>query len=397
MNLWIEKHKPRKTEEILSQGSAVSEVINWIETWKPGTGKALFLCGPPGTGKTLIPEVVAKERKWMLVQVNASDKRNSEAIENSLSEASKNSPLFHSGKIILIDEVDGISSGDRGGVGAIVKVIKESKFPVIITANNPYTAKLRPLRVHAKLVKLSKVNVRSIEKRLNEICMEEGIKTDENTLRNLARWSSGDVRSAITDLQMLCEGKEGISENDLESLGFRERETSVFSILPTIFRSKNINAAKKAIRNFDKDPDEIFWWVENNLQQEFTDPESLAKSYDILSKADMFRQRVLEQQNWRFKLYMIDILAGVSLAGEPSGSFIQYKPPQRFLALSRMKRKRAEMSSLFGKLVPYTHSSEKVIKNYYLPCLKIILSGKKKDDREGIELTEEERKLIVSG
>ncbi len=395
MDLWTEKHKPKNTKEILSQGSAITEMTNWIETWKPG--KALFLHGPPGTGKTLIPEVIANERKWMLLQVNASEKRNSEAIENSLSESSKNLSLFHSGKLILIDEVDGISSGDRGGIGAIVKIIKESKFPIIVTANNPYISKLRPLRVHAKLVRLSKVNVKSIEKRLKEICEKEGVKADENVIKNLARWSSGDIRSAITDLQMLCEGKEEISEKDLESLGFRERETNIFSILPTIFRSKNINAAKKAIRNCDKDPDEIFWWVENNLHQEFTGPGSLAKAYDILSKADVFRQRVLEQQNWRFKLYMIDTLAGISLAGESSKSFIQYKPPDRFLMLSRLKRKRAEMSSVFGKLVPYTHSSEKIIKNYYLPYLKIILSRMKKEDQEGMEFTEEETKLIVSG
>ncbi len=392
MELWTNKHKPKKSNEILSQGSAISEVVRWIETWRPG--EALFLCGPPGTGKTLIPEVIAKEKKWMLVQVNASDKRNSEAIENSLSEVSKNLPLFHSGKLILIDEVDGISSGDRGGIGAIVKIIKKSKFPIIITANNPFLPKLQPLRAHTKLVKLSKVNVRSIEKRLKEICKEEGIKAEENALKNLARWSSGDVRSAVTDLQMLCEGKEGISEKDLESLGFRERETSVFSILPTIFRSKNINAAKKAIRNCDKDPDEIFWWVENNLHQEFTDPESLAKAFNILSKADIFRQNVSEQQNWRFKLFMIDMLAGISLAGEHSKAFIPYKPPQRFIMLSRLKRKNSEMSGVFKKLVPYTHSSEKVIKNYYLPYLKIILPRKKKDDKDGIELTKEETKLI---
>ncbi|UCC91938.1 MAG: hypothetical protein JSV39_01590, partial [Candidatus Aenigmatarchaeota archaeon] len=179
--------------------------------------------------------------------------------------------------------------------------------------------------------------------------------------------------------------------------GFRERETNIFSILPTIFRSKNINAAKKAIRDCDKDPDEIFWWVENNIQQEFTDPDSLANAFDTLSKADVFRQRVLEQQNWRFKLYMIDTLAGISLAGETSKSFTPYKPPQRFLMLSRLKRKGAEMSGVFEKLVPYTHSSVKVVKNVYIPYLKIILSGKKKDDKEGVELTEEETKLIISG
>ena len=113
MELWTHKYKPGKMSEILSQGTAVSEALRFVETWKPG--KALFLYGPPGTGKTLIPEVIAKEKKWMLLQVNASDKRNSEAIEESLTEGSKNTSLFHSSKIILIDEVDGLSSGDRGG------------------------------------------------------------------------------------------------------------------------------------------------------------------------------------------------------------------------------------------------------------------------------------------
>jgi len=395
MDLWINKYRPGKLDEVLSQGTAVSEALRFVETWSPG--KALFLHGPSGVGKTLIPEVMASEKKWMLVQINASDKRNSEAIENSLSETSRNTSLFHSGKIILIDEVDGISSGDRGGVGAIVKIIKKSRFPIILTAGNAYAPKLRPLRGCSTLVKLTKVNVRSIEKRLNEICRNEGIKADGSLIKNLSRWSSGDIRSAITDLQMLCEGKKEITEKDFESIGFRERGTDLFSVLPTIFRSKNLNAAKKAIRECDKDPDEVFWWVENNVQKEFTDPDSLANALNILSKADIFRQRVPKQQNWRFKLFMMDMLAGISLAGETSHGFTPYKPPDRFILMARAKIENARKSSLLGKLVPYTHSSVKVVKNQYLPYLRIMLSGKKTEDNEGVELTEEETKLILSG
>lgn len=401
MELWVEKYKPKTSKEILSQGSAVNEVASWLAQWK--LGKALFLTGPPGTGKTIIAEVMAKERGWMLAQVNASDERNAEAIETSLTEVSKNLPLFHSGKIILIDEVDGISSGDRGGIAAIVKIVKESRFPIIITANDPYLPKLQPLRACSNMVKLSKIDVRSVEKRLKEICEKEGIKADGDVLKNLARWSSGDMRSAINDLQMMCEGKKMISESDFDALGFRERETNIFSVLPTVFRSKNINAARNAIQNCDKDPDEVFWWVENNIPQEFVESEALANAYDILSKADLFRQRVSEQQNWRFRMHMIDMLAGISLAGESSHAYIQYRPPDRFALLARLKFKKAEMKSIYSKLSSYTHSPEKVVKNDYLPYLKIILSGlsglseKSKPDGIGIELTKEEINSIVSG
>jgi len=396
MELWTEKYKPRETKGILSQGSALRETTEWLERWRPGE-KALLLYGPPGTGKTLISEALAGERKWHLMQINASDERNSNSIDLSLSEVSRNLPLFHSGKIILIDEVDGISSGDRGGVKAITRIIKESRFPVMITANNPYLPKLQSLRNYCRLVRLSKINVRSIEKRLLEICKKEGIRADENVLKNLARWSSGDLRSAITDLQTLCQDRKEITEKDLESLGYRERVTSVFSILPTIFRSKNLNASRQAMRNCDRDTDEIFWWIESNLHQEFGHPGSLAKAYDILSRADLFRQRVSKQQNWRFKAFMADMLAGISFAGEPSKRFITYRSPDRFLRLFQVKRKRAMMSGIYKKIGSHTHTSEKIVQNFYLPFLKILLRKKKPPDKEGLEITDEERNLIVSG
>jgi len=398
MELWVNKYKPRTSKEITSQDSAVGEVARWLETWK--SGKALLLTGPPGTGKTLIAEVAANERGWMLVQLNASDERNADAIEKQLYEASKSRPLFRVGKLILVDEVDGISgTSDRGGVAAIAKIVRESKFPIMITANDPYIPKLRPLRSYSKVIKLSRLDPRSIEKRLREICGKEGVKAEGEVLRNLARWSSGDMRSAINDLQMMAEGRKEISESDFEAIGFRERETNIYTVLPTIFRSKNFNAAKKAIENCDKDPDEVFWWIENNLQQEFADSEALANALDILSKADMFRQKISKQQNWRFKLHMVDMLAGISFAGEATRAFVKYSPPDRFAVLARLKFRKSEMGELYAKLSAYTHSSEKIVKNNILPYMKIMLSGKKAGEAHanGMQLKSEELEMIKAG
>ena len=37
---------------------------------------------------------------------------------------------------ILMDEVDGLSAGDRGGSGAIIEVIKKTKVPIICICND---------------------------------------------------------------------------------------------------------------------------------------------------------------------------------------------------------------------------------------------------------------------
>lgn len=398
MEFWTEKYKPGKLDEIVSQAAAIGKIMKLMREWSPG--RAFFLHGPPGTGKTLIPEVIAKEKGWMLVQVNASDKRNASSIKESLSEASKNTALFSAGKIILIDEVDGLGRGDRGGAGTIAKIIKESRFPIFLTASTASDPKFKPIKRCSKVIRLSKIDSRSIARRLEEICREEGVRVDGTITRNLSRWSSGDIRSAVNDLQMMCEGRKELTEKDFESLGFRERGSDILSVLPTIFRSKNPNAAKKVIRECDKDPDEIFWWVENNVHREFRDPVSLANAFEMLSKADLFRQRVREQQNWRLKYFMIEMLSGISLAGEASGGSVTYQFPRRFIMLSKKKFADLRLRSLLDKLGPYTHSSVSRMKSEYLPYLKLILSGcreaRENSSEGGLEITEGERESIMS-
>ena len=46
---------------------------------------------------------------------------------------------------LIMDEVDGMSAGDRGGVGALVALIKKTKIPIICIANDRGAQKLKPL------------------------------------------------------------------------------------------------------------------------------------------------------------------------------------------------------------------------------------------------------------
>lgn len=394
MELWLDKYKPEKVYEIIGQGKAIKETLAYLDSWRPG--QAAFLHGPPGVGKTLLIETLAKERKLSLLRLNASDNRTASKIEEQLGSASKASDLFGSGKLILIDEVDGISAQERGAVGALNKIIRESVFPIFIIANNPWKPKLSPLRTSCKMIKFSKVMKPSIEKRLRDICKSEGIEAEEPALKSLARFAQGDLRSAISDLQIVAQWKKGLKEKDLSILGYREREINIFSALPVIFHSRKVSATRKTIFEMDKDPDEVFLWIESNIHQEFV-REKLAEAYDLMSRADIMRGRVQKQQNWRFKGFMTDLMSGISVVkGEthrPPG-FKPFQQPTRISLLGRSRARRAMMDSLALKVGGFTHSSKRAARRDYLPYLKIMLSSKMKEPEHGLELEKEDISLI---
>jgi replication factor C large subunit len=384
--LWTDKYRPESAADILGQPKAVSQVLEWLGSWKPG--KAMFLHGPPGTGKSALVEALAQERGLFLLRMNASDERNSEQLETIISDSSRTHSLFHRGKLILLDEVDGISGRvDRGAINAIIRIIKESMFPVFLVANEPYLPRLRPLRAYSAMVRFSRIRAETIGKRLEDIARAEGIGIEQGLARGLARWSQGDMRSAITDLQTVSAGRQAVGQQDLDVLGYRERASSIFEILPAVFRSGNISSGRKAIRESDMDPDDIFLWVESNLASEFA-LEKLPEAYELLAKADLFRARVIRQQNWRFKAFMSDLLAGISVVKGESGSppgFRPYQAPDRIIQLARTRAKREAMNGVCRKIGELTHTSAKAARREYIPYLKILARKSPKDGISGLE------------
>jgi len=395
---WTEKYRPKKLREVVGQ-KGIEDFEKWYESWKPGE-KAALLWGKTGVGKTASVYALAEEKKLELIEINASDARNAGKIEEVIGHSAKQMSLFKRGKIILIDEVDGISgTADRGGVGSLIKIIKESKFPIVLTANDAYNPKLRSLRNYCKLIKFGPVHLNSMVKKLREICKEEKIKCEDSLLKRMGRTAGGDLRSAIRDLETVAEGKKIVETKDLEVLGYRETKQEIFEVLKVIFKTKDIKNSIGIMRNVDKDPDEIFWWLEQNITTEYEDPMEVARAFNYLSIADLFRSRTRVMQNWRFKKYMIDIMCGgISISKkEMYRKFTMYRPPKRIAMYGSTKATRKDIKELCRKMKEKLHVSSKVIMRDYFPTFKFILKRKewKENLKEEFGLEDNELKIIM--
>ncbi|EFJ40860.1 DNA replication factor C complex subunit 1 [Volvox carteri f. nagariensis] len=238
--LWVDKYKPRNSSELVGNNTLVANLKQWLESWEQvhlrgaaaptakGGGskpkdlskKAALLSGPPGIGKTSAAHIIAREAGFEVVEMNASDTRNkstkvSDGIagkqSNVIKEMVSNTTLpglgdaggKHRKQLLIMDEVDGMSGGDRGGIQDLIDTIKRSKIPIICICNDKYNQKLRSLRNHCMELEFRKPTVQQISKRMSEICQKEGLQINQATMDALVSGAGGDLRLILGQLQMV--------------------------------------------------------------------------------------------------------------------------------------------------------------------------------------------------
>ncbi|KAI9361124.1 replication factor RFC1 C terminal domain-containing protein [Pilaira anomala] len=278
---WTEKYKPTRVQEILGNKETVKKIDEWLANWQKNYAKgfegegddmsnwrSILLSGPPGIGKTTTASVVAKSNGYEPLEFNASDVRSKKVLEASISEmmdnrtmteffqpASKNTkniePKMLQGKkvVLIMDEVDGMSGGDRGGAAELASMIKKSKIPVICICNDSRSPKVAPLLKVCYEAKYRRTPAAQIRSRILSIAFKEKLNITPNAVDELVSSTHNDIRQIINILSTYRLNEDGLNFDQAKKLGKTNQKFTVlnlFEIPGALFsadswRSKNLN------------------------------------------------------------------------------------------------------------------------------------------------------------
>ena len=398
---WVEKYAPKTLGEVLGNAKPKAEIEVWAKKWSDGQPqKPLLLLGSPGIGKTTIAHLVGKEYFSETIEVNASDKRSYDILKRTIGEAAQTRSLFNSGyKLIIMDEVDGISGrDDSGGVRAINETIKNAKQPLIMMANDPYSKRLTSIKSKCKAIKFTKIHTNTINAQLKRICDYEDIKYDPDVLKQLSKQSNGDLRSAITSLEAIVDSSKVITADSLDVISQKDGEQNVFDTVRTVLKSKTPAHVIDAMR-VDTQPQFLIELIAENIPREYERVDEIAKAYEMVALADLNLARAFRTQDYTYWKYAFLFMGrGVAAAkAKTYKKFARYTNSTVYGKLSKSRKNKNLIESVTSKMSKRLHTSPLELQKQ-IPFYTVMFQDNERayDFKEYFKLEDDDVKLFRS-
>lgn len=221
--LWSDKYAPQFSYDIIGNDKLIEKLVKWLEHWgadsepsKKGKGKpkapmkACLISGSPGIGKTTAAKIIAKESGYDTVIQNASDLRNKNSINKLLTPLIGNSVICQKKLekcVIIMDEVDGMRGSDRGGIQALIALIKKTESPIICICNDRMNPKIKTLAKYCldlRFAEPTEIEIMYLIEVILDKEFGEGFFNTVNSddLRKLILTAQCDIRQVLNQLQM---------------------------------------------------------------------------------------------------------------------------------------------------------------------------------------------------
>ncbi len=197
--LWTEKYRPSSIDTyVFRDDGQRQQVSGWVQE---GALPHLLFSGAPGTGKTTLAKVLLQELDvddMDILEINASNENNVDTIRNKITNFSSTMP-FGDLKYVLLDEADYITPNGQAALRGVMEMYHTScRF--ILTCNYPQRI-IPALHSRCQGFHIEKLDINEFTARLAQICIDENVQVDLETLDTYVQASYPDLRKSINLVQ----------------------------------------------------------------------------------------------------------------------------------------------------------------------------------------------------
>jgi len=371
---WAEKYRPKHLNEILGNSAPVKQMLTWAENWTPDSAP-LLLTGKPGIGKTSAALALAADMNWEILELNASDARTKSIIERIAGNSATTASLFGSlRKLIIIDEADNLEgNADRGGARAIADLLKDSKQPIILIANDAYGVS-DSIRRLSEPVTFRAISSSTLAKRIREICREENVICSDDAVNTIAESANGDLRSAVNMLFGSAAGRDELNADNVQTAQKDERAT-IFDLVSGVAAGAPDATLQRLSWECEEKPDYIIQWIEETIAQ-MPPARRRIRAYRRISRADIYLGRTMVRQYYTLWKYATSLMTlGVAAENSPSASRPRVMPPARWKRMATAKKQKSVRRSLAVSLSEGYKIPNGQIQSEYLDLLSYIATA----------------------
>lgn len=309
--------------KILKRESLVDSLVNKLQLFfmtrdNLSSKRGFYVYGAPGTGKTELVMRSLKAAGFDAIRYDAGDIRNKNVIEsitkNQMADVNIMSLWKMKAKkiVIVMDEIDGMNSGDKGGINALIKLIRPKKTkkqknesnnynPIVCIGNCHVDKKITDLMKVCETLEVPTPNSNDISKIIETVVPHISPRLSGQIVQHV----QGDLRRLACLLELISKGLTTNSKLIQEVLSSKSQNANAKDIAKRLINHRYGLSEHTDLMNETDRTIVGLLWHENIIdvlkkQNKREAVKSYSKMLDSLCIGDYLDRITFQKQMWQF-------------------------------------------------------------------------------------------------